>query len=41
MSTGRKHPVIYEINGGSEMRDAGMYVDLKPWHCHLFQVRAS
>jgi hypothetical protein len=23
---------------GDEMRDAGLYVDLKPWQCHLFQV---
>jgi hypothetical protein len=26
--------------GGAELRDAGLYVDLKPWQCHLFQVRA-
>jgi hypothetical protein len=26
--------------GGDEMRDAGLYVDLKPWQCHLFQVCA-
>jgi glycosidase len=26
--------------GGSDMRDAGLYVDLKPWKCHLFQVQA-
>jgi hypothetical protein len=25
---------------GDEIRDAGLYVDLKPWQCHLFQVRA-
>jgi len=25
---------------GDEMRDAGLYVDLGPWECHLFQVRA-
>ncbi len=25
---------------GNEMRDAGLYVDLGPWQCHLFQVRA-
>ena len=25
---------------GDEMRDAGLYVDLRPWQCHLFQVRA-
>ena len=26
---------------GDQMRDAGLYVDLGPWQCHLFQVRAS
>lgn len=26
--------------GGDEMRDAGLYVDLAPWKCHLFQVCA-
>jgi len=26
---------------GDEMRDAGLYVDLKPWQCHLFQVLAA
>ena len=31
---------IYDRNG-DEMRDAGLYVDLGPWQCHLFQVRAS
>jgi hypothetical protein len=25
---------------GSDMRDAGLYVDLKPWKCHLFQLQA-
>jgi len=25
---------------GNEMRDAGLYVDLGPWQCHVFQVRA-
>jgi len=25
---------------GDETRDAGLYVDLAPWQCHLFQVRA-
>jgi len=25
---------------GDEMRDAGLYVDLGPWKCHLFRVRA-
>ena len=23
---------------GDDMRDAGLYVDLKPWQCHLFQM---
>jgi hypothetical protein len=23
---------------GNDMRDAGLYVDLGPWHCYLFQV---
>jgi hypothetical protein len=26
---------------GDEMRDAGLYVDLKPWQCHLFAVHAA
>ena len=26
---------------GDEMRDAGLYVDLGPWQCHVFQVSAS
>ena len=25
---------------GDEMREAGLYVDLRPWQCHLFQVLA-
>ncbi len=25
---------------GSEMRESGLYVDLGPWKCHLFQARA-
>ena len=25
---------------GDEMRNAGLYVDLEPWHSHLFQMRA-
>jgi glycosidase len=25
---------------GDEMRDGGLYVELKPWQCHLFQVHA-
>jgi hypothetical protein len=25
---------------GEEMRDSGLYVDLGPWKCHLFQVSA-
>ena len=24
---------------GDDMRDAGLYVDLGPWQCHLFQLR--
>ena len=24
---------------GDEMRDAGLYVELAPWQCHLFHVR--
>jgi glycosidase len=27
--------------GGEELRDAGLYVDQRPWQSHLFQVRAS
>ena len=27
----------FERNG-NDMRDAGLYVELGPWHCHLFQV---
>jgi len=26
--------------GGNDMRDAGLYVELRPWQCHLFQVSA-
>jgi hypothetical protein len=26
---------------GDEMRDAGLYVDLGPWKCHVFRVTAS
>jgi hypothetical protein len=25
---------------GDEMRDAGLYVELQPWQCYLFQLRA-
>jgi hypothetical protein len=25
--------------GGDQMRDAGLYVDLGPWQCHLFEAR--
>ncbi len=25
---------------GNELRDGGLYVDLAPWRCHLFQVDA-
>jgi hypothetical protein len=41
-----RHPVVYLLSGesydrsGDEMRDAGLYVDLKPWQCHLLQMRA-
>ena len=31
---------IYERNG-DEMRDAGLYVDLGPWQCHLLEARVS
>jgi hypothetical protein len=24
---------------GNEMRDTGLYVDLGPWQCHIFQMR--
>jgi hypothetical protein len=30
----------YDRNG-DEMREAGLYVDLGPWQCHLFRVSAS
>ena len=30
---------IYD-RSGNEIRDAGLYVDLKPWKCHLFQAHA-
>jgi hypothetical protein len=30
---------IYD-RSGNEIRDAGLYVDLKPWECHLFHVQA-
>ena len=29
----------YDRSGG-EMRGAGLYVELTPWKCHLFQMRA-
>jgi hypothetical protein len=29
------------VRSGDEMRDAGLYIDLAPWQCHLFEVRAS
>jgi hypothetical protein len=25
---------------GFDMRDAGLFVELEPWQCHLFQLRA-
>jgi hypothetical protein len=30
---------VYEREG-SEMRDSGLYVDLAPWQCHVFHMRA-
>jgi hypothetical protein len=27
------------VRSGDEMRDEGLYVDLAPWQCHLFEVR--
>lgn len=30
---------IYD-RSGNEIRDAGLYVDLKPWEYHLFHVYA-
>jgi Alpha amylase, catalytic domain len=30
----------YDRNG-DEMRDVGLYVELKPWQCHLFRLRAG
>jgi hypothetical protein len=30
---------VYERDG-SEMRDSGLYVDLAPWQCHVFHMRA-
>lgn len=26
---------------GNDLRDAGLYVELRPWECHLFQVHAA
>jgi len=26
---------------GTDMRDAGLYVDLAPWKCNLFQMSAG
>jgi hypothetical protein len=26
---------------GNDMRDAGLYIELEPWKCHLFQVAAA
>jgi Alpha amylase, catalytic domain len=31
---------VYERDG-SEMRDSGLYFDLGPWRCHVFQVRLA
>ena len=30
---------VYERDG-NEMRDSGLYVDLAPWQCHIFHMRA-
>jgi len=30
---------IYDRNG-NEIRDAGLYVELKPWECHIFKLHA-
>ncbi len=30
---------VYD-RSGDEMRDAGLYVDLAPWKCHVFRMRA-
>ena len=43
---GKQHRLSDVLTGqtydrsGDEMRDAGLYVELVPWQCHLFQVRA-
>jgi len=31
---------VYD-RSGDEMRNEGLYVDLEPWKCHVFQVRGS
>jgi len=39
--TWRLHDVLtdeYYVRDGGEMRDAGLYVELGPWHFHLFQL---
>jgi len=28
---------VRPTTGGDEMRDAGLYVEMKPWQYHLFQ----
>jgi hypothetical protein len=30
---------VYDRDG-NEMRDSGLYVDLAPWQCHIFHMRA-
>jgi hypothetical protein len=43
---GKQHRLDDVLSGqsydrsGDEMRDAGLYVDLGPWQCHLFRMRA-
>lgn len=31
---------FFTNRSGNEMRDSGLYVDLKPWQCHVFRVHA-
>jgi hypothetical protein len=26
------------VRSGDEMREAGLYVDLAPWQCHVFEM---
>jgi hypothetical protein len=29
------------VRSGNDMRDAGLFVELEPWQCHLFQVQEA